>query len=102
MTADETTILLTGATDGLGRALARDLAAGGATVLLHGRDPDRLLQTREEIAADTGSQRLRTYRADLSSLAEVRRLADEILAGEPRLDVLINNAGIGTSVPGGE
>jgi NAD(P)-dependent dehydrogenase (short-subunit alcohol dehydrogenase family) len=102
MTAEQTTILVTGATDGLGRGVARDLAAGGATVLLHGRDPERLSDTRAEIAAATGSDRLRTYRADLASLAEVRRLADEILAAEPRLDVLVNNAGIGTNVPGGE
>jgi len=102
MTADGTTILITGATDGLGRALAHDLAAGGATVLLHGRDPDRLTATRDEIAAATGApDRLRTYRADLASLAEVRQLADDVLAAEPRLDVLVNNAGIGTTVPGG-
>jgi NAD(P)-dependent dehydrogenase (short-subunit alcohol dehydrogenase family) len=96
------TALVTGATDGLGRALARDLAAAGATVLVHGRDPERIGATLAEIREATGSDALRSYRADFSSLAEVREMAGEIRAREPRLDVLVNNAGIGTTVPGGE
>jgi NAD(P)-dependent dehydrogenase (short-subunit alcohol dehydrogenase family) len=96
------TVLVTGATDGLGRALARELASAGATVLLHGRDRERLRQTEAEIQDATGPHRLRCYRADLSSLAEVRTMADAVVAGEQRLDVLVNNAGIGTTVPGGD
>jgi NAD(P)-dependent dehydrogenase (short-subunit alcohol dehydrogenase family) len=88
-------VLVTGATDGLGRALARALAAAGDTVLVHGRSEERIAAT----LTDTGAAR--AYRADLSSLAEVRRLADEVLDAEPRLDVLVNNAGIGSDVPGG-
>jgi NAD(P)-dependent dehydrogenase (short-subunit alcohol dehydrogenase family) len=91
-------VLITGATDGLGRALAGAALAGGATVLVHGRSEERIAQTVEELG---GGDRVRGYRADLSSLAEVRRLADEVLAAEPRLDVLVNNAGIGADVPGG-
>lgn len=95
------TILVTGATDGLGRALAAELAAGGATVLLHGRDAERLAQTANEVASRGAADRVRTYQADLSELAQVSALADAVLAGEDRLDVLVSNAGIGTDVPGG-
>ena len=95
------TILVTGATDGLGRALAEELARGGATVLVHGRDPGRVTETTDAIRAATGSERLRPYIADLSDLAQVRGLAEQVLANEPRLDVLVSNAGIGSGVPGG-
>jgi NAD(P)-dependent dehydrogenase (short-subunit alcohol dehydrogenase family) len=91
----EQIILVTGATDGLGKGVAADLAAKGATVLLHGRSAERLQNTLEELRASTGSDRLRTYRADFASLAEVRAMAEQIRANEPRLDVLLNNAGIG-------
>jgi NAD(P)-dependent dehydrogenase (short-subunit alcohol dehydrogenase family) len=90
---DEQTILVTGATDGLGRALARELAARGATVLVHGRSRERLDDTLREIREGTGSDRLRAYRADLASLEQVRRLARAVGA-EQRLDVLVNNAGV--------
>ena len=89
------TVLVTGSTDGLGRALAHELAAEGATVLLHGRDPVRGEATMRAIRASTGSERLAFYLTDLSSLAEVRGLAERILAEHDRLDVLVNNAGIG-------
>jgi NAD(P)-dependent dehydrogenase (short-subunit alcohol dehydrogenase family) len=96
------TVLVTGATDGLGRALARALVEAGATVLVHGRSPDRIAATVEELRRVAGSgDRIRSYRADFASLAEVSDMAGELLAGEPRLDVLVNNAGIGTGVPGG-
>src|SRR5438046_9961505 len=92
---DQQTILVTGATDGLGRALAQDLAARGATVLLHGRSPDRLARATQEIRQATRNDRLRVYRADFASLEAVRGLAREIERDQPRLDVLVNNAGIG-------
>ena len=94
---DGKVILVTGATDGLGRALSADLARSGATVLVHGRDPGRIADT----IAQLGGRTVRAYQADLSDLAQVSALADEVLANEPRLDVLVNNAGIGTDVPGG-
>jgi NAD(P)-dependent dehydrogenase (short-subunit alcohol dehydrogenase family) len=88
-------ILVTGATDGLGKQVARDLAARGATVLLHGRSREKGEATLQEIRDATGNQKLIYYNADFSSLDAVRRLSDEIQADQERLDVLINNAGIG-------
>jgi NAD(P)-dependent dehydrogenase (short-subunit alcohol dehydrogenase family) len=89
-------VLVTGATDGLGQALAGALAEDGHTVLVHGRSEERIAATLDEIGGDA-----RAYRADLASLDEVDRLADAVLANEPRVDGLVNNAGIGSDVPGG-
>ncbi|SFQ07352.1 NAD(P)-dependent dehydrogenase, short-chain alcohol dehydrogenase family [Actinomadura madurae] len=91
---EQQTILITGATDGLGRALAAELAAEGATVLVHGRDDQRGKATLQEIGG-----RASWYRADLASLAETRALAEAVRADHPRLDVLVNNAGIGNDGP---
>jgi NAD(P)-dependent dehydrogenase (short-subunit alcohol dehydrogenase family) len=90
----EATILVTGATDGLGKRVAFELAAGGATVLLHGRSRKRLEATLEEAREGTGSEKLGFYLADLSSLGEVRTLAERVLTEQDRLDVLVNNAGV--------
>ncbi len=90
-------ILITGATDGLGRGLAAAAASDGHTVLVHGRSQERVDATLAELAGEGH----RGYLADLSSLDEVRRLAAEVNGREERLDVLVNNAGIGTDVPGG-
>ncbi|MEV7230242.1 MULTISPECIES: SDR family NAD(P)-dependent oxidoreductase [Polymorphospora] len=87
-------IMITGASDGLGRALARTLAAQGHQLVVHGRDERRLA----EIAAATGAL---AVRADLSSLAGVRQLAARVGAEHDRLDVLVNNAGVGFG-PAGE
>ena len=92
---NEQTILITGSTDGLGRASARELAARGATVILHGRSRERLEANRAEIIEATGNRDIKGYLADFSELAQVRRLAEELRADNPRLDMLINNAGIG-------
>lgn len=94
------TILITGATDGLGKALARRAAEDGDTVLLHGRSQERLEQVADELR-QAGSGEVRTYVADLARLADVRRLAQEVLEQEPRLTVLVNNAGIGNTNPDG-
>ena len=92
---DEAVILVTGSTDGLGEATARDLAAAGATVLLHGRGQERGDAAVREIREETSNDRLHYYLADFSSLEEVHRLADEVMADHDRLDVLVNNAGVG-------
>jgi NAD(P)-dependent dehydrogenase (short-subunit alcohol dehydrogenase family) len=89
------TILITGSTDGLGRKVALDLAQQGATVLLHGRNPEKGKTVVREIGEATRNPGLRYYNADLASLDAVRRLAEEIQKEHTQLDVLINNAGIG-------
>jgi len=94
------TILITGATDGLGRALAAELAGAGARVLAHGRDDERGLATVGEIRDATGNEHVHWLRADLASLDEVRGLADQVIAEYDELHVLVNNAGIGTTLPG--
>jgi NAD(P)-dependent dehydrogenase (short-subunit alcohol dehydrogenase family) len=96
----EQVILITGAADGLGAEVAADLAAEGATLLLHGRSEARAAEAVAAVRERTGSERLRPYHADLAFLDEVRRMGDAVLAAEPRLDVLVNNAGIGTTLPG--
>lgn len=86
------TTLITGATQGMGRGLALDLAARGGTVLLHGRDRSRLDKVAAEVRAATPETTVRTYLADLADLDEVHAMADRIRAAEPRLDGVINNA----------
>jgi NAD(P)-dependent dehydrogenase (short-subunit alcohol dehydrogenase family) len=89
------TALVTGATDGVGRVVARELARQGWRVLVHGRDRKRGEALVREIGQAGGSATF--LAADLASLAEVRRLADDVRAQTDRLDLLINNAGIGTA-----
>jgi len=97
---EDLTILVTGATDGIGWGTAAELARRGAQVLLHGRDSGRLAAARDAIEAETGSDRLEIYKADFASLRAVQRLADEVAARHDRLDVLLNNAGIGRGPTG--
>ena len=96
----EQTILITGASDGHGRALAEQVAAAGAAVLVHGRDDARGRETIEEIRRRTGNDKLRWLRADLASLEEVRALAQQVPREHHRLDALVNNAGIGSTSEG--
>ena len=87
------TALVTGPTSGLGRQVAGELAALGARVVLVGRDRERLTAVRDELVARHGADRFPTVVADMASLASIRAATDRILATEPRLDVLIDNAG---------
>ncbi|MET9437299.1 SDR family NAD(P)-dependent oxidoreductase [Streptomyces sp. NPDC006551] len=86
------TVLITGATQGLGHGIALDLAARGHTVLLHGRDRARLAAVADEVRGSGPEATVRTYHADLSDLGQVRAMAARIRAAEPRLDGLVNNA----------
>jgi retinol dehydrogenase 14 len=87
-----TTVLITGATSGIGKATALGLAGMGARVAITGRDRERTEDAAREIRAAGGGE-VDVFVADLSSQAEVRRLADEVLQRLARLDVLINNVG---------
>lgn len=86
------TVLVTGATRGIGRATALGLAAMGAHLAITGRDAKRTEDVADEIRAAGGGQ-VDVFVADLSSQSEVRRLADEVLGSLPRIDVLVNNVG---------
>lgn len=90
---DGRVILLTGATSGLGRAAAEQLARCGATLILNGRTEAKNETARAQIAAATGSTALSTIAADMGDLDQVRAMADRVLADHGHLDVLIHNAG---------
>jgi NAD(P)-dependent dehydrogenase (short-subunit alcohol dehydrogenase family) len=94
----ERTVLITGATNGVGRVVAQRLGRDGWTVLVHGRDAARGAEVVRAIEAAGGKARF--YKADLASLAEVRRLADAVGKEHDRLHLLINNAGLGSGKPG--
>jgi NAD(P)-dependent dehydrogenase (short-subunit alcohol dehydrogenase family) len=88
------TCLVTGATSGIGKETALRLAMLGATVIVPARDPARGRAVRDELRQRVPGAQIDTLAADLSTLDQVRRLAEEILARHERLDVLVNNAGI--------
>ena len=90
----EATVLVTGATDGLGKRVALELAQRGTTVLIHGRSRERCEAVLEGVRRGTGSEGARYYLADLSSLGALRELAEQVLSEHDRLDVLVNNAGV--------
>jgi NAD(P)-dependent dehydrogenase (short-subunit alcohol dehydrogenase family) len=92
---EQQTILITGATGGLGWELARATAEQGATLLLHGRDSQLGLEIVRDISEATGNKNICFLRADLSSLQEVNELAQQVHSSLSRLDVLVNNAGVG-------
>ena len=85
--------LVTGATSGIGKMTALELATKGATVVIVGRSAERCQSTLAEIEALTGSKNLDYFVCDLSSFVEVRRLSQEFLARYNKLNVLVNNAG---------
>jgi NAD(P)-dependent dehydrogenase (short-subunit alcohol dehydrogenase family) len=89
-----TTVLVTGGTGGIGRATAEALAGLGARVAIVGRERARAVRAAEQISGSVGRDgAVEAFAADLSAQSEVRRLAEEVLAAYPRLDVLVNNVG---------
>jgi NAD(P)-dependent dehydrogenase (short-subunit alcohol dehydrogenase family) len=92
------TALITGSTDGVGRVVGKRLGEAGVRILVHGRDRERGERLVAEIEQGGGAAEF--LAADLSALAQVRRLAEAVRQRTDRLDILINNAGIGTGGPG--
>jgi len=90
---DSKIILITGATQGIGKETATALAKMGHTVILHGRNETKLQSVCNEIKAATGNDNVDVIMADLFSLADIKRMAGEFKGRYDRLDVLINNAG---------
>ncbi|MCM2680302.1 SDR family NAD(P)-dependent oxidoreductase [Echinimonas agarilytica] len=88
------TILITGSTDGIGFETAKMLVSQGHHVLIHGRNPTKLQGVAEQLASIEGANPIESYVSDLSNLADVQNLADEVKAKHNSLDVLINNAGV--------
>ncbi len=93
-TGNGKTILVTGSTDGIGLETAKTLAKTGATILLHGRNSDRLQRAIELLKKETGNTTVQGFIADFSALANVQRLAADLNEKFEHLDVLINNAGV--------
>jgi NAD(P)-dependent dehydrogenase (short-subunit alcohol dehydrogenase family) len=87
-------VLVTGATAGIGRATAAALARQGAHVLVHGRDQRKAERAVEALRRETGSGALEPVAADLERLDAVRELAQALQSRQPRLEVLLNNAGV--------
>ncbi|MFP4085884.1 MAG: SDR family NAD(P)-dependent oxidoreductase [Desulfobacteraceae bacterium] len=98
----EQLILITGATDGIGKITAQKLASMGASVLIHGRSHEKCESTLNDIREKTGNKKLGSYVADFSSLSEVRTMAEQISTVHSKLHVLINNAGVGPPKPAGK
>jgi NAD(P)-dependent dehydrogenase (short-subunit alcohol dehydrogenase family) len=95
------TIIITGATEGIGKLAAINLAKQfkEASILIHGRNKEKLDKSSEEIRKKTGNGNVETYLADFSSLNEVRKISMEILEKHDSIDLVINNAGAGFAAP---
>jgi len=91
---DDTTALITGSTDGIGKQTAIELAEMGLGIILHGRSESRIKRVIQEIRHKTGSDQLDYFIADLSSLQQIRAMAAEIRRKYDKLEILINNAGV--------
>jgi len=86
--------LVTGATNGIGKAIAAQLASSGATVFIHGRNPDKTERTRAELVSSSGNGNICALLADFASLTQVHALACQMRAHGDRLHVLANNVGV--------
>ncbi|TXF91401.1 SDR family NAD(P)-dependent oxidoreductase [Neolewinella aurantiaca] len=91
------TVLITGATGGIGFATAQELSKRGYEVILHGRNRQKAEAARDHLLASQPDAKLKIVMADLGKLNEIHRLAEEVRVLAPTLDVLVNNAGIWNS-----
>ncbi len=92
-------VLITGATDGLGKLVAKHLAEQGADVILHGRSAEKGNKVLNDLRSQTGKTSLRYYNGDYASFRNVKALSEEIIKKGKRVDILINNVGIGRGNP---
>lgn len=92
---NEKTVLITGATDGIGKITAEKLADAGVKLLIHGRNPQKIISVVDELKAKTSNQNIEGYQADLSSLTQIDAKCSKVIEKHPSIDVLINNAGLG-------
>jgi NAD(P)-dependent dehydrogenase (short-subunit alcohol dehydrogenase family) len=90
------TVLITGATDGLGLGVAEALAAQGLHLILHGRNPEKLESVASRLRSESPAATIDTEVSDFQSLGDVDQMASRVLSAYPSLQVLINNAGIGS------
>ncbi len=88
------TILITGSTDGIGKLAALSLAQAGHQLILHGRNPQKLAATVQEVTSQTGNANVSGVQADFSNLREVQEMGAQLQQEDVQLDVLINNAGV--------
>ncbi|MGF7228593.1 MAG: SDR family NAD(P)-dependent oxidoreductase [Candidatus Saccharibacteria bacterium] len=98
-TTQDRVILITGATDGFGKYVATKLASQGGVLLLHGRNSAKLTNIAKQLTRTFPQTKIETYLADFADLGQVARMAKAIAANHSKLDVLINNAGIGFGAP---
>lgn len=94
-TLSDKVVLLTGATDGLGKLLAQRIAVKNARLVLHGRDFEKGKRLVNDLVSRTGNERINYYNADYASLKEVMNMSEKILTDHDRIDLLINNVGVG-------
>jgi len=88
------TILITGSTDGIGKLAAKQFANDGHEVIVHGRNREKLNKVVDEIINTSGNNNIHQFAADFSDLNQINNFVDEIIKSIPKIDVLINNAGI--------
>lgn len=87
-------VLITGSTDGIGKQTAFELAQLGYKIIIHGRDENKCIKTKDEIGSKIYNSELSYVVADLSSVEEIKKMSDELHSKFSRIDVLINNAGV--------
>lgn len=90
---NEKIVFITGSTSGIGKAAALEMAKAGAKVILHGRNLEKILRVKEEIEKCSGNSKIDFVAGDMSSMTDVRSIANEIVSRYSCLDVLVNNAG---------
>lgn len=92
---DQKVILITGSTDGIGRLTALKLAEKNVRLIIHGRNPEKVKNVISELRNESLNEKVEGFTYDFSSLNEVRKFADEVISKYNKIDVLINNAGVG-------